>query len=265
MALASKPTPTSTTDEALLYIRAHRSEQTPGQDEIDIRRLKRKIDLYVITFLTLCYMLNFLDKVLSNILGGLTSFAFQHVGSGAAMAGWRVMFLVLGILTILTGLLVAFYVPNTPMTASFLSPAEKLALLRHVQGNQTGISSPKNFHPSQILEACLDFQIWAVCAIVLLQSVGGGVITTYSAQLIRGFGFTSKEAALLNMPSGMINILSSLTCGLLTRHLTPSSLSTTLLTLPASLLASPITSRPTLLAGIYLVNFITGVQPLDFQ
>ncbi|KAK4613895.1 Thiamine pathway transporter THI73, partial [Fulvia fulva] len=57
---------------------------------------------------------------LGQILGGLISFAFQHVGSHAALAGWRIMFLVLGIVTIGVGGAVCWFVPNTPMRAWFL-------------------------------------------------------------------------------------------------------------------------------------------------
>lgn len=122
------------------------------------------------------------------------------------------MFLVLGLFTVLVGVIVFYAVPDTPMTAYFLTSAEKVALLQHVKENQTGIEN-RHFHPSQVLEALLDFQVWTVFFIVVLQSVGGGVITTYSAMLIKSFGFTTKEAALLNMPSGVINILSALFCG----------------------------------------------------
>ncbi|KAF2173609.1 hypothetical protein M409DRAFT_61947 [Zasmidium cellare ATCC 36951] len=381
--------PSNTIDDALVYIQAHREDEQTQEGASDIRRLKRKVDIYVISFLMLCYMLNFLDKVLLNyaqvmslpadlhlqgndfsnaasaffiadlvavvpniyllqrlptarylgtslalwgictachaalqnygglltvrilsgafesvvpsalmlissqwytrreqaarfawwysgmgigqILGGLISFAFQHVPPSAALSGWRTMFLVLGLCTLLIGLLVIAFVPNTPMDAHFLTSGEKLALLRHVQKNQTGISEKRNFHPAQILEALRDFQVWAVFAIVVLQSVGGGVITTYSALLIRNFGFSSREAALLNMPAGVINILSSLICGLASRYLSHRWLFTTLLTLPSILGASLLaflpstSSRAALLAGIYLVNFITGVQPVDFQ
>ena len=56
-----------TIDDALVYIQAHRDDERPQENPTDIRHLKRKVDFYVITFLMLCYMLNFLDKVLLNV------------------------------------------------------------------------------------------------------------------------------------------------------------------------------------------------------
>lgn len=122
------------------------------------------------------------------------------------------MFLVLGLVTVGVGAVVMVAVPDTPMSAWFLQDREKVDVLEHVKENQTGIDNV-HFHPKQILEAVMDFQFWAVFFIVALQSVGSGVISTYSALLVRGFGFTSRQAALLTMPSGLVNISSAWVCG----------------------------------------------------
>jgi MFS family permease len=37
----------------------------------------------------------------AQIIGGLVSFGFQHVHHGATLAGWRIMFLVIGLVTVL--------------------------------------------------------------------------------------------------------------------------------------------------------------------
>ena len=85
------------------------------------------------------------------------------------------MFIVLGVFTVFVGVVVYFAVPNTPMSAWFLSDEEKVAILEHVKPNQTGIEN-RRFQPKQLIEALLDFQVWSVFFIVVLQSVGGGVM-----------------------------------------------------------------------------------------
>jgi len=104
---------------------------------------------------------------LGQIFGGLLSFAFQHVSPHASLAGWKIMFIVIGIVTILLGVSIVLLVPDTPMGASFFTPEEKVILLEHIKSNQTGIEN-KKFRPSHIKEAILDFQLWAMFAIVLL-------------------------------------------------------------------------------------------------
>lgn len=97
------------------------------------------------------------------------SFAFQHVTAGAALTGWKIMFIVIGVVTILLGVCIVLVIPDTPMNATFLTMDEKIVLLEHVKTNQTGIEN-KNFKLSHVKEALLDFQLWAMFAIVLLVS-----------------------------------------------------------------------------------------------
>ena len=104
---------------------------------------------------------------LGQIFGGLFSWAFQHVSPDAPLSGWRLMFLIIGLFTVLLGIAIFFYVPDTPMQAWFLTDDEKVNLLEHVKANQTGIVTPQ-FQRYHIKEGLLDFQLWAMFLIVTL-------------------------------------------------------------------------------------------------
>lgn len=107
----------------------------------------------------------FLGLGVAQIFGGIISFAFQHVHS--KFASWRIMFLVMGLITVVVGFSTLFYLPDTPMQAKWLSDDEKVALLQHTRVNQTGIRNSK-FNSRQILEAVLDVQVWLFCLMVAL-------------------------------------------------------------------------------------------------
>jgi hypothetical protein len=79
------------------------------------------------------------------------------------------MFIVLGSITVTIGVLTLLYVPDTPMKAQWLSDAEKVALLKHVSVNMTGIENSK-FRPRQILEALVDTQLYLMVLAVILAS-----------------------------------------------------------------------------------------------
>lgn len=111
----------------------------------------------------------YLGLGLGQILGGAISYGFQNVSVGASLAGWRIMFVVLGCVTVTIGLSTFFLLPDTPMKASWLSNNEKVALLKHVSVNQTGIQSRK-FRPKEIVEALLDPQIYLLLLSVVLVS-----------------------------------------------------------------------------------------------
>lgn len=54
-------------DEALEYLKQHAAEGHFAHDVDRMRRLRRRIDIRVIPFLTLAYLMNFVDKILINV------------------------------------------------------------------------------------------------------------------------------------------------------------------------------------------------------
>lgn len=208
------------------------------------------------------------------IIGGAVSYGFQHV-ENTSFAGWRVMFIVLGAVTVVIGVATFFIIPNTPMTAKFLNDGEKTALLQHVSVNRTGVLNTR-FKIKQIVEALLDVQIWLLILITMLISTSSGVITTYSATLIRNIGYTSRQAALLNMPSGIISIFATLMVGFGVRKLAsghrwawivlccvPGILGGALMSfLPSSKTHA---NKAGLLAGVYLINFVVATLIVIYQ
>ncbi len=103
---------------------------------------------------------------LGQILGGVISYGFQGVRH-PSFTGWKVMFVVVGCVTIVIGLITLLLLPDTPMTARFLSEPEKVILLKHVAVNQTGIQN-KKFKPRQIVEVLIDPQIWLMTLLTIL-------------------------------------------------------------------------------------------------
>ncbi|KAL8282526.1 hypothetical protein RB597_009981 [Gaeumannomyces tritici] len=202
---------------------------------------------------------------LGQIVGGAVSYGFQHVDpNGPTLTGWRAMFVALGCITVAIGLFTFFFLPDTPMQATWLSDGEKVALLKHVSVNQTGIQS-RQFRPKEILEALMDPQLYLMLLSVILLSVSSGVITTYSATLIRNLGYDPKTAALMNMPSGVVSIFFTLLVGYGIRHQSHRWAWIIGCIIPAvtggALMSFlPTSNRSGILAGIYLVNAV--VAPL---
>ncbi|KFY26147.1 hypothetical protein V493_04242 [Pseudogymnoascus sp. VKM F-4281 (FW-2241)] len=202
------------------------------------------------------------------ILGGLISFAFQHV-TNRSFKSWQAMFVFVGVATALIGIATFFILPDSPMKAKWLSEPEKAALLKHVSVNQTGIHN-KHFKASQALEVLRDPQIWLLTICTICISVSSGVITTYSATLIQSFGFTPRHTALLNTPSGLISIAAALIVGFGVRHSSNRWAWLALCCIPGMIgggLMSfmPPSNRVALLVGIYLVNAITGTLTVIYQ
>ncbi|OAL71791.1 MFS transporter [Trichophyton violaceum] len=205
---------------------------------------------------------------LGQIIGGLVSFGFQHV-KNPDFTGWKAMFVVLGAVTCVAGIATYFIIPDSPMKARFLTEKEKAALLKHVSCNQTGVINT-SFKMAHIIETLLDVQIWFMTIITTLISVSSGVVTTYSATLIKSFGYSAPRSALLNMPSGAVSIISTVVIGFAIRYKLYRSVGIVACCIPgiiggALLSFAPEHNQGALLAGIYLVNSIVPTLIVIYQ
>ncbi|KAK8050300.1 allantoate permease [Apiospora phragmitis] len=143
----------------------------------------------------------------AKIVGALTSFGFQHYTRND-FKSWQVMFLVWGLATIAIGILVLLFMPDNPMTAR-LSEREKRWAIERLRTNLTGVEN-KHFKLHQFLECLMDPQTYLIVSMVLLSNIPNGFISSYQATVIQSFGWTSKQTALLSMPSGAIAIMCTL-------------------------------------------------------
>ncbi|OBT89387.1 hypothetical protein VE02_01411 [Pseudogymnoascus sp. 03VT05] len=163
------------------------------------------------------YSFWFCGAGIAQILGAFISYGFQQVHSTTSISSWRIMYLTLGLLTSLVGVMGFIILPKSPMTAKFLTDSEKVALLNHVAVNQTGIEN-RHFKWSQLKEIALDIQIWLLVAMTVSVSCSSGVISSYSSIVIASLGYSAPKAALLTAPSGFVTICSSLITGFGVRY-----------------------------------------------
>lgn len=201
------------------------------------------------------------------MLGGLISFAAQHAPANLSFGGWRIMFVVIGGVNILVSLLVLFVLPETPAKAKFLTEAEKQRVYERLTQDQAGVGE-KVFRWCSVLEAFADLQTWLLVLLTILITIPSGVITTFSAILIKGFGYDSRESALLNMPSGVVSIVSTMVSTYAIAKGFSRWLAIDLLLLPTlagSCLMSflPAANKGGCLAGIYLVNTVSSLPKPD--
>ncbi|GMG20642.1 unnamed protein product [Ambrosiozyma monospora] len=201
---------------------------------------------------------------LGQIVGGLLSFLFQLVPTDLSFNGWRIMFLVVGIANVACGLGSYFMLPNGPVNCKFLNIHEKYALLVKLTDSKVGGASKKIvWH--QVWESLSDVTFYLFFLLSASISFSSNTISTFSSTDIISFGFTPKHAALLNMPSGVVSIISTLLSAYFIMKGFPRGLSIMLLCLPAvtggALMSFlPKHNQAGLLVGIYMINTI--VAPL---
>lgn len=199
----------------------------------------------------------------AQIAGGLISWAAQHGPRNNSFPGWRIMFVAIGAFNLVIAIAVLIWLPNSVASAKFLSDDEKAQILDTLAHDQSGNGS-RVFKFSAIKETITDPAVWLLLLSTIFISIPSGIVTTFSSILIAGFGYTPKQAALLNMPSGVVSIFATIVGTYAVMYNSPRWLSVVLLmcvtVIGSALISFASHEQTSALAGIYLINFC--VAPL---
>lgn len=112
--------------------------------------------------------------------GFLVGYDAEH--SRDRFKSWQILFLLFGLLTTAVGILVFFFLPDSPMK-SRLSDAEKIHILERVRENETGVEN-KHLKWNQVKEVFLDVKTWLMSLIVILTNVPNGAVSSFNDIII---------------------------------------------------------------------------------
>ena len=144
---------------------------------------------------------------LGGIIGGFISYGIGHIEG--SLAPWQYIFIIYGCITILWGGCLLLLLPDSPQNAWFLTRDEKYFLSQTIQ--RLSLKSPWKWY--QFRECLLDLKTWILAAICVLNILPNGGIVSYGLIIIKGFGFTSVETTLLNVPAYAITMATIIITG----------------------------------------------------
>lgn len=181
---------------------------------------------------------------------------------------YQIMFLVVGLITCVAGILVIFFLPDNPFK-SRLTHEEKVWAVERLRENQTGIEN-KTFKLSQVRECFSDPQTLLLCLITTSSSIPNGAVSSFQATIIKGFGYDSKTTALLQIPSGGVSIVTILCSTYLAGRYNQRGIQIITLLIPGILGAAlmaflPQSNKAGKLIGNYLTQTIGASLPLQYS
>jgi len=91
--------------------------------------------------------------------------------------------LIFGVITVIVGILIFFFLPDNPMQAKFLTHEEKVFAIERVRSNQTGIEN-KKFKLKQALSSLWDPQIWLLFLITSISNVPNAATGSFGSIII---------------------------------------------------------------------------------
>ncbi|KAF3052043.1 hypothetical protein E8E11_003033 [Didymella keratinophila] len=139
---------------------------------------------------------------------GLLAFGIAHMDGVGNLEGWRWIFILEGILTVLVAILAYFILYDFPETAGFLTEEERAFVVYRLkyQGasdttiNGVRVAQDDTFQWKFVKAAFLDWQIWTNIWVywgIVCPLYG---ISLFLPTIIRGLGYTSSTAQLLTVP-----------------------------------------------------------------
>jgi MFS transporter, ACS family, allantoate permease len=127
----------------------------------------------------------------------------------SVIPSWEILYLLMGLLTVVTGSLYIYFLPDTQINAKFLNNRERHIAVERIRGNFQGVGN-HIWKWSQFREAFKDPRTYLYVLFSLLMNIPNGGITTFGAIIISSFGFDSRLSLLLGMPGGAVDLCAKL-------------------------------------------------------
>lgn len=201
----------------------------------------------------------FMQIGFAQIVGSLISFGFQHVHS-TTVQSWQIMFIFMGIITFFVGILTIIFLPDNPLTCKYLTEEEKEIVLDHIRQNQIGFEN-RTYKFYQVKEMLMEIENWILFFIVVFSLTDGGGLNVFSSQIIKSFGFSNEVSAIIQIPMGIVGIISAILGCYVTSYTKENALMIAFVTVPSILGAA-------LFIGLddsYKVGKLFGVYLLGFN
>ncbi|KAJ0342841.1 hypothetical protein COL922a_000665 [Colletotrichum nupharicola] len=138
----------------------------------------------------------------AGVFGGILSYAIGNIKG--SLSTWKYIFIIYGSVTIFTGFIIFFALPDSPAKAWFFTEEEKKAVIIRLAENQTGVDNHKKFDRKQIIEALKDPKCWCVWACGIGYAIANAGITNFNPLIIAGYGFSQTKTVLMATPQAAV-------------------------------------------------------------
>ena len=117
-------------------------------------------------------------------MGGLLAYCFSLIKTGP-LKSYQALFITYGCFSVLWGVFVGLYLPDSPMRAKCFSEEDKKLMVERVRSNQTGLQN-RRYRPEQVKEAFLDPQTWCYCLIQICTTLPTSGLGAFAGIIIKG-------------------------------------------------------------------------------
>jgi ACS family tartrate transporter-like MFS transporter len=132
---------------------------------------------------------------ISVVLGSIISGWIISVTHGWGMAGWQWLFVLEGVPAAILGVIVLFYLTDTPDLAHWLTPAQRTWLNERLASER---AQRETVHHYALGETLLNGRVWALTLVYFGQNVAGYGLVIFLPQIIKRFGVSDVQTGFIN-------------------------------------------------------------------
>ncbi|KAL2204758.1 MFS transporter [Sarocladium strictum] len=143
----------------------------------------------------------FASATLAGAFGGAIAFGVGHMNMTAGLEGWRWLFILEGMLSVIFSVVVLFVMPDYPDTASWLTPEEQI-LAAHRLGVDSGATptSSSRIGWAEVRETLTTKRLYIHYLIFFLAGPPFSSLSLFTPSITAGLGFKDLEAQLMTVP-----------------------------------------------------------------
>ncbi|KAI9736303.1 MAG: hypothetical protein M1834_001189 [Cirrosporium novae-zelandiae] len=136
---------------------------------------------------------------LSGAFGGLLAYGLLQMDGVGGKAGWRWVYIIEGILSVVAGLAVWFGLPNDPLKAYFLNEEEKeMMQIRYAQGKR--YMGSEEFDWKEVKWAFKDPKLYFSGAVQFCQDIVLYGFSTFLPSILKSMDYDTLESNALTIP-----------------------------------------------------------------
>ncbi|EMD31558.1 hypothetical protein CERSUDRAFT_100231 [Gelatoporia subvermispora B] len=147
----------------------------------------------------------------AGIFGGFVAYGIGAIPN-PSLPRWEYIFLVLGAISIAYSIVLWFFLPDSPLSARFLSDEDKITAIKRVAEAKIGVKNTQ-FKAYQMREALVDPKTWLLLIASVVGQIPNGIVTNFSTVIIKGFGFSTLQSTLLSAVSSAVQIVTLIVAG----------------------------------------------------
>ncbi|KAL8685670.1 MAG: hypothetical protein Q9218_007619 [Villophora microphyllina] len=136
---------------------------------------------------------------LAGAFGGILAWGIAHMNGVGGYGGWRWIFILEGLLTIIVSTSAYYFIANYPATAKFLSDDERATIHFRLKANSDATRN-EAFTWANVKQAFGDPKVWLYSLGFHTMSLPLYTLSLFLPTIIKELGFTAAQAQLLTVP-----------------------------------------------------------------